>query len=64
VSWFYENLEVRPCSILGFLHFEVVAGNVCVAAFRYEDDAILFKDYRKSLEKKEMDDNKRELEKE
>jgi hypothetical protein len=39
----YDDLEVKPCNILGFLHFEVCSGNVTLGAFMYEKDALLFK---------------------
>lgn len=44
----YDNLEVKPCNILGFLHFEVCAGNITLAAFAYEEDALLFKNAAQS----------------
>ena len=39
----YNKLEVKPCNILGFLHFEVCNGNITLGAFMYEKDAFLFK---------------------
>jgi hypothetical protein len=55
----YDNLKVRPCNILGFLHFEVYNGNITLGAFAYESDALLFKEAarltRKGIAMDELD---------
>lgn len=50
----YKNLSIRPCNLLGYLHFQVCSGNVTIGAFMYESDAVRFKEL---MEIKEKDEN-------
>lgn len=40
MSYLYEHLEVRPEELAGFLHWSIGYGDVSIAYFMYEKDAI------------------------
>ena len=40
-SYIYSHLEVRPKELAGFLHWSIGYGNVSIAYFVHEKDALI-----------------------